>query len=37
MTAKAVVIQAIQKETNYQKSAKIRITNPRTVKIATNC
>ncbi len=42
MTAKAVVTQAIQKETNYQKSAEIRITNllitnPRTVKIATNC
>ncbi len=42
MPAKAVVIKTIQKEINYQKSAKIRITNllitnPRTVKIATNC
>ncbi len=42
MTAKAVATQTIQKESNYQKSAEIRITNllitnPRTVKIATNC
>ncbi len=42
MTAKAVVTQIIQKEINYQKSVGIRIanlliTNPRAVKIATNC